>query len=98
MPASALGRIRDAVRNGNYDLTAHAMEEAAEDDLDIIDLEFSILGGQLVKTQRGDSRGMKFVVHGRGTDGATLVATVGRFTETDRYLIVTVYAIEQEKP
>ena len=35
MPRSVLERIREQIRQGQYDMTAHAMEEMAEDDLDI---------------------------------------------------------------
>jgi hypothetical protein len=33
MPRRILDRIREAIRNAEYDMTAHAVEELAEDQL-----------------------------------------------------------------
>ena len=49
MPPRILERIRSAIRNGIYDTTIHAVEEMAEDDLDLTDVETSILNGRLIK-------------------------------------------------
>jgi Domain of unknown function (DUF4258) len=84
-----LDRIRAAIRNAAYDVTAHAIEEMAEDTLDVVDIETAILNGRLVKTDRDDPRGTRYTVHGVGADGITPVGTVGRFTGTGRYLIIT---------
>jgi hypothetical protein len=88
-----LDRIRAAIRNATYDVTAHAIEEMAEDALDVVDVETAILNGRLVKTDRDDPRGTRYTVHGIGADGITPVGTVGRFTGTGRYLIITAYEI-----
>lgn len=93
MSRRILDRIRAAIRNAAYDVTAHAIEEMAEDALDIIDIETAILNGRLVKTDRDDPRGTRYTVHGIGADGITPVGTVGRFTSTGRYLIITAYEI-----
>jgi hypothetical protein len=39
MPRRVLERIREAVRTQRYDVTKHAVDEMAEDGLDIVDLE-----------------------------------------------------------
>jgi hypothetical protein len=78
-----------------YDLTAHATEEIAEDRLELPDVETAILNGELIKTEKNDPRGTRCTVHGIGTDGVTPVGTVGRFTETGRYLIITVYEVKE---
>lgn len=93
MPRQILGRIKAAIRDGIYDMTVHASEEMAEDDLDITDVEISILGGRIVRSEKGDPRGTRYTIQGAGTDGTTRVGTVGRFTETGRYLIITVYKV-----
>ena len=93
MPQRIFDRIRAAMRQAAYDMTAHAIEEMAEDGLDIFDVETAILNGQLVRTVRDDPRGTRYIVHGTGADGMTPVGTVGRFTETGRYLIITTYEI-----
>jgi hypothetical protein len=86
-------RIRAAIRNAAYDVTAHAIEEMAEDALDIVDIETAILNGRLVKTDQDDPRGTRYTVHGIGADGITPMGTAGRFTGTGRYLIITAYQI-----
>lgn len=76
-------------------MTAHALEEMAEDELDLVDVETAILEGKLIRTEKEDPRGTRYTVHGTGADGTTTVGTVGRFTETGRYLIVTVYEVTE---
>ena len=46
MPRSPIQRIRERIRRRQYDMSAHAMEELAEDNLDIIDVE-QLLAGTL---------------------------------------------------
>lgn len=88
--------IRELIRLRAYDLTVHATEEMAEDDLDIIDVEDALLNGRIVRRQKDDSRGTKFVVEGLGADGQRPVGVVGRFHGKDRYLIITVYEISND--
>jgi hypothetical protein len=96
MSREILGRIQNAIRRGDYDVTFHASEEMAEDELDIYDAEASIFGGDITKTER-DERGEKYTIVGPSTDGKINVGTVGRFKETGIYLIITVFeAIELE--
>lgn len=95
MPRRILNRIRKLVREASYDMTAHAVEEMAEDNLDFLDVEIAILSGAIIKTEKQEPRGTKYIVHGIGTDGTTHVGTVGRFTETGRYLIITVYEVTE---
>ena len=76
-------------------MTAHAMEEMAEDGLDITDLEHAILSGQVARIEKGDPRGTKYVIEGVAMDGITPVGSVGRFASGDRYLIITVYEITE---
>jgi len=95
MPRRILERIQAAIRNAAYDVTLHAIEEMAEDQLDLNDVEAAILSSRVVKAEEDDPRGTKYVVHGAGADGITPVGTVGRFTETGRYLIITVYEVTE---
>lgn len=74
-------------------MTAHAMEEMAEDGLDIIDMENVVLHRQITRIERDDPRGTTYVIEGRAADQRTPVGVVGRFTGTGRYLIITIYAI-----
>jgi hypothetical protein len=76
-------------------MSAHAMEEMAEDNLDIEDIESAVMSGRIVRTDRDDPRGTKYVIAGRGIDGMTPVGVVVRFTNTGRMLIITVYEITE---
>lgn len=95
MPQRILSRIREAIRNETYDMTAHAVEEMAEDRLDFVDVETAILSGKLVKTESNDPRGARYTIHGVGSDGVTRVGAVGRFIGTGRYLLITVYEVTE---
>ena len=75
-------------------MTQHANEEMAEDNLDILDIETSILCGQITKIEKNDPRGTKYTIEGMIKDNKTFVATVGRFTTTGKYRIITVYEIK----
>lgn len=74
-------------------MSAHAMEEMAEDLLTILDVEAAVLSGQIVRIEKDDPRGSKYVVIGTALDQQTPVGVVGRFTSTGRYLIITVYEV-----
>ena len=93
MPRNRIERIRKKMRKRQFDMSAHAMEEMAEDGLDIEDVECAILNGKLFSIQRGDPRGTKYVIQGRTVDGKTQIEVVGRFSSADRYLIITVYKV-----
>lgn len=54
VPSSRIDRIRDKIRLRQYDMSAHAMEEMAEDDLDVDDVESAILRGTIVRIERDD--------------------------------------------
>lgn len=78
-------------------MTVHSMEEIAEDNLDILDIEHAILNGRLATTEKGDLRGTKYVVEGLASDEQTPVGIVGRFITNGRYLIITVYEITESE-
>ncbi len=69
------------------------MEEMAEDNLDILDVEEAIYSGQISRTDKKDRRGTKYVVEGKAVDQTTRIGVVGRFNGIGRYLIITVYEI-----
>jgi hypothetical protein len=88
-----LERIRDAIIRGDYDLTRHAVDEMAEDHLSILDIECVVLDGEIVSTETDDPRGPRHTILGLAEDGKTEAGVVGRFTETDVFLIITVYEV-----
>jgi hypothetical protein len=93
MPRKRLDQIREKIRLRQYDMSAHAMEEMAEDGLDILDVEQATLNGRIARIEKDDPRGTKYVIEGIGVDQLTPVGVVGRFTGDDRYLIITVYEV-----
>ena len=93
MPRSWIERIREKVRLRQYDMTVHALEEMAEDGLDVVDMEHAVLVGRVARIERDDPRGNKHVIEGMAADGMTPVGVVGRFTGGGQYLIITIYAI-----
>jgi Domain of unknown function (DUF4258) len=88
-----IGRIREKIRLRQYDMSAHAMEKMAEDLLTILDVEEAVLSGRVIRVEKDDPRGTKYVVVGTAMDRQTPVGVVGRFTSSERYLIVTVYEV-----
>jgi len=95
MSKKRIAQIRDKIRFREYDMTAHATEEMAEDDLDILDVEQAVLNGKITKIEKDDPRGTKYVIEGTGADQITPVGVAGRFTGNDRYLIITVYEVTE---
>jgi Domain of unknown function (DUF4258) len=97
VPRNDIDRIRDKIRLRQYDMSAHAMEEMAEDLLTILDVEEAVLCGQVMRVEKDDPRGTKYVVVGTALDRKTFVGVVGRFASTGRYLIITVYEVTELK-
>lgn len=96
MSARSLQRIRTAITQGEYDVTIHAVEEMAEDRVDIFDVEAAILNGQITKIETNDPRGTRYTIIGTAVNKRTRVGIVGRFKETGIFLIITVYAVSNE--
>ena len=97
MPKRIIERICDAIRNENYDMTHHSVEEMAEDFLTVNDIEHAILNGEINTTIKDDPRGNRFIINGVGKDKVIPIGIVGRFKETGVFLIITVYKITEEE-
>jgi hypothetical protein len=95
VPRSDIDRIREKIRFRQYHMSAHAMEEMAEDMLTILDVEEAVLSGQVIRVEKDDPRGTKYVVVGTALDRQTPVGVVGRFASNGRYLIITVYEVTE---
>ncbi|MEH1937082.1 MAG: DUF4258 domain-containing protein [Nostoc sp.] len=76
-------------------MSAHAMEEMAEDMLTILDVEEAVMRGQVIRVEKDDPRGTKYIVVGTALDQQTPVGIVGRFASNGRYLIITVYEVTE---
>lgn len=94
MPRSVMDRIRQKLRQKAVELTPHAVLEAMADELTPLDVERSLQTGRLLRREKDDPRGTKYIVVGRAMDGERQVATVGRFMESGRYRIITVYKVD----
>ena len=53
--------------------------------------------GQVVRREKDDPRGTKYVIEGLAADGETWVGIVGRFQGRERYLIVTIYEVSKDQ-
>jgi Domain of unknown function (DUF4258) len=95
VPRSDIDRIRERIRLQQYDMSAHAVEEMAEDFLTIVDIEEAVLNGQVVRVEKDDPRGTRYVVVGSAFGQPTSVGVVGRFASSGRYLIITVYKVTE---
>lgn len=92
---SKIARIRNFIQNNEYDMSAHAKVEMAEDQLDILDVESVVFNGHIIRHEKDDLRGTKYIIEGLAVDQMTPVRVVGRFTSTGRYLIITVYEVTE---
>jgi Domain of unknown function (DUF4258) len=90
-----LDRIRERFRLRQYDMSAHAMEEMAEDLLTIEDVESAVLSGRVSRIEKDDPRGTRYTIEGVAMDRQTPVGVVGRFASSGVYLVITVYEVTE---
>jgi hypothetical protein len=95
-PRHILERIKSAVREGRYEVTEHAVEEAEADGFGPLDVVSAVLKGDFVKRFARDPRGTRYKIRGPAEDGR-IMYLVCRFTECREVRIVTVYAEEHEQ-
>jgi hypothetical protein len=90
VPRSNIARIREKLRQRQYDMSAHAMEDMAEG---------WILSTSNTRSYTGESPVLSElirvaqIIEGVAADQHTAGGVVGRFTGTGRYLMITVYKI-----
>ena len=89
-------RIRKLVRQGRYEITVHADEEAQEDDVAISDIKNAIFTGHIIKKYTSDPRGIRYKVLGKVKDGRLLNVVI-RFTTLGEVRIITVFIYRGEK-
>jgi hypothetical protein len=76
-------------------MSAHAMEEMAEDLLTIEDIESAVLSGRVSRIEKDDPRGTRYTIEGIAMDMQTPVGVVGRFASNGLYLVITVYEVTE---
>ncbi len=91
----AIDKLRDLVREEKYQISLHANEEMANDLLEAIDLENTILTGSITKRFTKDSRGTRYEVTGQACDGRS-VAVICRVVGSDWLRILTVFELGDE--
>lgn len=94
--ARILDRIRSAVREGRYEVTEHAVEEAEADGFGPLDLVNAVHKGDLVKRFTRDPRGARYKIRGPADDGR-IMYLVCRFNEWREVRIITAYAEEHDR-
>ena len=83
--------MRELVRRDLYVMTAHADEEADEDDLSALDIESVILTGAIVERQKHhETYEWKDVVQGQTLDGRAAFV-VAKFGAVGSLYTLTVY-------
>ena len=86
-----LQRMREAIREQRYRISAHANDEMADDDLIAVDIESIILTGRIAQVFTHDPRGARYEVSGRATDGRQAYV-VCRLLLSGVLLVITAYA------
>ena len=93
MNRGILRRIRRAVRERQYQMTDHALEDADADNLTLDGIRNVLLNGDLDSTYTDDPRGPRYVI--RGDVDENPVDVVCRFRGDGRLLIIiTVYVVD----
>jgi len=69
-----IDRIRDKVRNGEYVLSFHAIDEMMDERFDEEDFEQAMMTGSIVRTQRDQPGRRKYTVEGTARDTRSLRA------------------------
>lgn len=86
-----IDRIREKVRNAQYVLTFHAIDEMTEEGFEEEDFEQAMMTGRIVRRQRDRLGRRKYTVEGVALDRRLLQA-VCRFSDTGgSVVVITVY-------
>ena len=91
LATSEFGIIRRMMREGNYVLTHHALDEMIADDLHVQDIEHIVFTGSIIRVETDRESGeRKFVIFGKSCDGfaGEVVAKIKGLV-----VIITVYLL-----
>lgn len=88
-------RIKKLVKAGRFEITAHADEEAQEDDINISDIQNAIYTGEIIKKYTKDPRGTRYKVSGKTIDNRLLNVIV-RFNTLGEVKVLTVFIFRGE--
>ncbi|OGO33326.1 MAG: hypothetical protein A2Z16_11585 [Chloroflexi bacterium RBG_16_54_18] len=83
--------MRDKVRQRQYVMTLHALDEMEDDNLSIFDVESTILAGKIIERQKDSSTGQwKYLIEGKSLSGVE-ITVVGRISITGKLVFLTVF-------
>lgn len=91
----AIQRMRQAIREQKYRISAHANDEMADDFLEAADIEHIIFTGEIVRRFTHDPRGARYEVHGDTMDDRRAYV-VCRYLASGLLLVITAY-VEEER-
>src|SRR5439155_15617846 len=81
-----LKKFREKIRDRQFVVTLHAVEELEDEGLSVLDLEHAILTGEIATRQKdADTREWKYLIKGRSLSDDELVV-VGKLSPTDKLL------------
>lgn len=93
---SVVSRIKAAVREGRYQITEHADEEAQDDGFDMLDVCNALLEGKLFSRYTRDPRGKRYKFRGPSKEGR-MTCVVCRFNEEREVRVITVFEDEENE-
>lgn len=77
-------------------MSSHAEDEMLDDEIERRDIENAILKGRIDKKLTQDIKGTRYRIEGPSRDGR-LIHVVCRFKEDRNLIIITVYALTEER-
>lgn len=91
-----LKRLQTRIRERQYVVTLHALDEVDEDALSVFDLERAILTGEIIERQRDQvTREWKYLVRGCAVDGRQIVV-VTKLGPTDKLVVITTWVNDEQ--
>lgn len=91
-----LERFRSRIRERQYVVTLHALDEIDEDTLSVFDVEKVILTGEIIERQRDQrTREWKYLVRGNALDGRHMVV-VAKLGLTDKLIVITAWTNDEQ--
>ncbi len=84
------------VRQDNFELSQHAQQEAAAEQISVDDIKHAILAGRELEPYPSDPRGPSCLIVGQDESGRWMHVLCGNFSR-ENLLIITVYVPEPPK-
>ena len=91
-----LDRARCRVRQDRFELSQHAQQEAAAEQISVDDIKHALLTGQKLEPYPNDPRGPSCLMVGQERSGRWLHVLCGNF-DRNNLLVITVYVPQPPK-